>query len=81
MTRKLKAFLASIWIIPVGAMVVACSDAAPSTEPGSVSQNGDASELNSTPHYVNLPDGRKVLCVWESGFRKGGPSCDWANAK
>ncbi len=35
-------------------------------------------------HYVDLPDGRKVLCVYEGNAndgRSGGPSCDWGNAK
>ncbi|WP_326600528.1 hypothetical protein [Rhodococcus sp. PD04] len=35
------------------------------------------------PHYVNLPDGRVVLCVWEGDAINGGGgvSCDWTNAK
>lgn len=33
------------------------------------------------PHYVQLPDHRTVLCVWEKSGYGGGPSCDWRNAK
>lgn len=33
------------------------------------------------PHYVKLPDGGQVLCIWESGGYSGGLSCDWQGAK
>lgn len=35
------------------------------------------------PHYVDLPDGRQVLCVYEAAYSSngGGPSCDWPNAR
>ncbi|BCI54974.1 hypothetical protein NIIDNTM18_42520 [Mycolicibacterium litorale] len=33
------------------------------------------------PHYVDLPDGRKVLCVWEKSGYGGGLSCDWGKAQ
>ncbi|MGW6658869.1 hypothetical protein [Rhodococcus sp. NPDC055024] len=47
---------------------------------------GTDSEGNETPHsvsshYVDLVDGRKVLCVWEKSGYAGGPSCDWGSAK
>jgi hypothetical protein len=29
--------------------------------------------------YVDLPDGRKIQCVWHG--TSGGVSCDWSNAK
>lgn len=29
---------------------------------------------------LRLHDGRRVTCAVLSGFRKGGLSCDWANA-
>jgi hypothetical protein len=32
------------------------------------------------PHYVDLPDGRRVLCVWEKQGYGGGVSCDWGKA-
>ena len=28
-----------------------------------------------------LPDDREVMCVWAAELKKGGLSCDWANAK
>lgn len=33
------------------------------------------------PHYVELPDHRSVLCVFEKAGYGGGLSCDWAQAK
>ncbi|UVD40927.1 hypothetical protein [Mycobacterium phage Kashi_VT1] len=33
------------------------------------------------PHTVDLPDGRKVLCVWEKFDYAGGLSCDWSRAQ
>ncbi|AEK09918.1 hypothetical protein FDH96_gp006 [Mycobacterium phage Rey] len=82
MTRKFKALLASIFLIPVGAMVVACDVApAPDQSPGNT-VGGSRFTGWSQPHYVDLPDGRKVLCVWESAYtNNGGPSCDWDHAK
>ncbi|QSM01051.1 membrane protein [Mycobacterium phage Nanosmite] len=77
MTNKLKAAFAAILLIPVGAMVAACG----TTPPGSDSVNQDFG-VSSNPHYVNLPDGRRVLCVYETRSAKdGGPSCDWEHAK
>ncbi|GAA2322014.1 hypothetical protein GCM10010149_88910 [Nonomuraea roseoviolacea subsp. roseoviolacea] len=29
---------------------------------------------------VPVSDGRQVRCLIWDGYRKGGPSCDWANA-
>ncbi|QGJ88822.1 hypothetical protein SEA_YECEY3_71 [Mycobacterium phage Yecey3] len=40
--------------------------------------------VRANPHYVDLPDGRKVLCIYEAtdfSSKSGGPSCDWAGAK
>ncbi|QNL30716.1 hypothetical protein SEA_ESTES_7 [Mycobacterium phage Estes] len=80
MTRKFKAFLASIWIVPVGAMVVACAPGEP--DPAGNTVGGTKFTGWSQPHYVDLPDGRKVMCVWESVYtNNGGPSCDWDHAK
>ena len=35
------------------------------------------------PHYVELPDGRSVLCILERDNTAGsiGLSCDWSTAK
>ncbi|AEK08029.1 hypothetical protein ANAYA_70 [Mycobacterium phage Anaya] len=33
------------------------------------------------PHSVDLPDGRRVLCVWEKDGYGGGLSCDWGRAQ
>ncbi|AER26192.1 membrane protein [Mycobacterium phage Skinny] len=75
---KLKTMLAAIFLIPVGAMTVACG----STPAGGTANSSDFG-VASNAHYVDLPDGRKVLCVYETrqSRRDGGPSCDWANAK
>lgn len=42
---------------------------------------GNSTPPDVRPHYVALPDGRSVLCVWEMSDYAGGLSCDWANAK
>ncbi|QFG14115.1 hypothetical protein I5G97_gp039 [Mycobacterium phage Curiosium] len=34
-----------------------------------------------TVHYVDLPDGRKVLCVFEKDGYGGGLSCDWSRVR
>ncbi|APQ42112.1 hypothetical protein PBI_MRMAGOO_7 [Mycobacterium phage MrMagoo] len=82
MTRKFKALLASIFLIPVGAMVVACDVQPPADPQPGDTVAGTGFDGSSQPHYVDLPDGRKVLCVYESTYIKnGGPSCDWEHAK
>lgn len=44
--------------------------------------NQNPGEGNDTSvGYVDLPDGRKVLCVSWVGVNAGGLSCDWENAK
>ncbi|MDV6975298.1 hypothetical protein [Mycobacterium intracellulare] len=65
-----------------GALLTGC-DLDGHTDNGGSSPN-ETFGVRSNPHYVNLPDGRKVLCVYEAtGYSSssGGPSCDWANAK
>ncbi|QNJ56814.1 membrane protein [Mycobacterium phage Reindeer] len=75
---KLKATLAAIFLIPVGAMTVAC-EASPAPGDDALTRGFSGS---AQPHYVDLPDGRKVLCVYESTrAENGGPSCDWDRAK
>ncbi|QBJ01151.1 hypothetical protein PBI_ARISSANAE_66 [Mycobacterium phage Arissanae] len=59
--------------------LTACTTDTPN---GSESPN-ESFGVNSNPHYVDLPDGRKVLCVYERTdytSKSGGPSCDWDNA-
>lgn len=46
---------------------------------GCSAENGGPN--SQRPHYVDLPDGRTVLCVFEKQFDAGGLSCDWATAK
>ncbi|QBJ00249.1 hypothetical protein SEA_PHARAOH_61 [Mycobacterium phage Pharaoh] len=61
------------------AMLTGCGA---STVPGGTVQSSDKA-VSANPHYVNLPDGRKVLCVYEGNAndgRSGGPSCDWDHA-
>ncbi len=31
--------------------------------------------------YADLPDGRRVLCVYAGWSNQGGPSCDWERAR
>ncbi len=35
---------------------------------------------DTTVFEQELPDGRTVLCIWATGTRKGGLSCDWESA-
>lgn len=47
---------------------------------------GNDHEGNTTPgivwtHYVDLPHGGHVLCVWEKDGYGGGLSCDWQGAR
>lgn len=44
-------------------------------------ESGNAAPAKVWPHYVDLPDGRTVLCVWEKSGYGGGPSCDWGTAR
>ncbi|QFG12567.1 hypothetical protein PBI_TOAKA_68 [Mycobacterium phage Toaka] len=63
----------------VFALLTACTTDTPN---GSESPN-ESFGVNSNPHYVDLPDGRKVLCIYERTdytSKSGGPSCDWDNA-
>lgn len=67
--------------IAIGAVVTlaGCTE----TPTGTTVQNTPIG-VRVNPHYVDLPDGRTVLCLYENGAndsRSGGPSCDWANAK
>lgn len=58
-------------VLLAGGTLAACG--ASSTAP-------EVGEVSTVVNYVNLPDGRKVLCVFQYGYQKGGPSCDWAAA-
>jgi hypothetical protein len=44
---------------------------------GTVDSGGPAVNV----HWVPLPDGRRVLCVFEKNSYAGGLSCDWSKAK
>lgn len=44
---------------------------------GTVDRNGP--DVNV--HWVPFPDGRKVLCVFETNINAGELSCDWNKAK
>jgi ABC-type glycerol-3-phosphate transport system substrate-binding protein len=60
-------------LIATAALAAACGDN---------SAGGDGPLPDSIkPHTVNLPDGRNVLCVFESNGYPGGLSCDWSNAR
>ena len=76
--------LLGLTIASAAAVISACGDLGnaqtytPQGEPDQSSVIGFV-----RPHYVDLPDGRQVLCVYEasSGSGGGGPSCDWQNAR
>lgn len=68
-----KRFVAAAVLATTGVLLAACGD---------TDGEGNPKPAVSSPHYVDLPDGRSVLCVWEmSTSGGGGLSCDWANAK
>jgi len=48
---------------------------------GGTDAEGNERPGNVEPHYVDLPDGRTVMCVWEKSGYSGGLSCDWAGAR
>jgi predicted component of type VI protein secretion system len=47
----------------------------------SCSSSGPEEQENWSEVTVKLKDGRSINCLIWIGYRKGGPSCDWANAK
>lgn len=64
--------------LAAAALLAGCS----STPTGSTVENAPLG-ISVNPHYVELPDGRTVLCVFERSTdtdQSGGPSCDWDNA-
>ena len=52
------------------------------TAAGCSYQDGDGQtktifDRSIKPHYVPLPNGGQVLCIWEKDGYGGGLSCDW----
>lgn len=45
-----------------------------------VSDRYSATPPDTTVFIQVLPDGREVMCVWATGSRQGGLSCDFENA-
>lgn len=66
-------------LIIVASSLTGCysTNSRPESADGTVDSNGP--DVNV--HWVPLPDGRKVLCVYEKQYQSGGLSCDWDNAK
>lgn len=76
--------LLSLTIAAATALISACDDggnAQTYTPQGQPDQSAVIGLVR--PHYVDLPDGRQVLCVYEEANNSsgGGPSCDWQNAR
>jgi hypothetical protein len=69
MSRRVVAAVAAVLL--VGGSLAAC---------GASNSDPEIGEVSTIVNYVNLPDGRKVLCVYQYGYQKGGPSCDWVSA-
>lgn len=77
MGNKMKSFKVTVFMVLVflsGFMLTGCAPQPPTTDKVSTSQGGLS---GISTGYVELPDGREVLCVsnWESTH--GGLSCDW----
>lgn len=65
-------------VLSSAALLVGCA----SVPDGGTVENAPLN-ISVNPHYVDLPDGRTVLCVFErseNSSNSGGPSCDWDNA-
>lgn len=58
-------------------------DTSPAEKPVAVEVGDESSYAPEHTSVISkkLPDGREVICIWASGFKKGGLSCDWDNAK
>lgn len=56
------------------------SDSSGTPQKSSAEKSKELSGENLSQHYVfyqELPDGRRVMCVWAKWGNGGGPSCDW----
>ncbi|BBC53860.1 hypotheical protein [Mycobacterium phage PP] len=62
-------------------LIAAAALAAVLTGCGGTDAEGNSAPGEIKPHYVNLPDNRQVLCVWEKSGYGGGLSCDWSTAQ
>lgn len=80
--------LLALLLVPACLMCAGCDEF--STEDGDVRSEAKTEEsVANCADYdgrmigeceLRLHDGRRVTCAVLSGFRKGGLSCDWANA-
>lgn len=59
----------------VGGLMVGCG--AESTEP----EDPSVSTSDTKEIHPRLVDGRTVTCLQDTYYKRGGLSCDWANAK
>lgn len=68
--------------ILAGAALTLLLSGCSSTPQGGTSHQESIS-VRSNAHYVQLPEGRRVLCVFEQDAINGGggTSCDWEHAK
>lgn len=51
------------------------------TEPADPADHEAAGTPFTSVFDQSLPDGRTATCVWARGYKSGGLSCDWENAK
>jgi uncharacterized lipoprotein YajG len=70
-----------ILVIMATVMLLSACGTAP-TKPAPTSTPESAGDLSTQVTWVQLPDNRRVLCVFQSSsYANGGISCDWAGAR
>lgn len=70
-------------ILALAILAALLTGCAAETQPGGDIQPSNKA-VSVNVHTVPLPDGRKVVCIYEGNAndgRSGGPSCDWSNAR
>ena len=59
------------------AVLILAGCSAPTDQSVTVEENDGAPEVVET-FWTKTVDGRRIPCVWASGYNKGGLSCDWS---
>lgn len=63
-------------VLLVALLLAGCG--APTDETGAVMSKREAPESVRT-FWTTTIDGRRIPCVWATGYNKGGLSCDWSS--
>lgn len=78
--RKFVKFVSVATVVVAATLLVGCADGGSSTTtaPKEPANNRSGATISQT--YVELEDGRTVLCLTSKEGYSGGISCDWDNA-